>query len=190
MRGLPAILSWSLILVYPLIVYFGLRTVPVAYLGAFLVLLALSRFLMTPPIASGRMLQVATLLVVVLAGLHAAMTESENGLLFYPAGVNVVLLCFFGASMFQKQSLVERLARLREPDLSPAGVIYTRKVTAAWCLFFALNASVALYTAVRTSLEVWALYNGLLAYLLIGAMFAGEWLLRRRVMRSGDAQAG
>jgi uncharacterized membrane protein len=41
-----------------------------------------------------------------------------------------------------------------------------------------------------TSLEVWALYNGLLAYLLMGAMFAGEWLVRRKVMRSGGVQAG
>jgi uncharacterized membrane protein len=29
--------------------------------------------------------------------------------------------------------------------------------------------------------RVWALYNGLIAYLLIGTLFAVEWLVRQRV---------
>ena len=60
---------------------------------------------------------------------------------------------------------------------------YTRRVTQAWCLFFALNGVVALATALAASDEVWMLYNGLVAYGLIGAMFAGEWLIRRHVRR-------
>lgn len=31
--------------------------------------------------------------------------------------------------------------------------------------------------------EAWALYNGFISYLLMGLMFAGEWLIRRRVRR-------
>jgi uncharacterized membrane protein len=190
MRGALNILSWLLILAYPLIVFFGLHVVPVAYLGVFLVILAAARLCLAPPMARGWVLSMVIPSIVILAGLHAFLTESERGLLFYPAIVNAVLLCVFGASMLQKQTFVERLARLRDPDLSPAAVAYTRAVTGAWCLFFAANAAAALYTAMYTSLEVWALYNGLLAYLLMGAMFAGEWLVRRKVMRSGGVQAG
>jgi len=39
----------------------------------------------------------------------------------------------------------------------------------------------ALWTALYASHATWALYNGLVAYLLMGALFAGEWWVRQRV---------
>jgi uncharacterized membrane protein len=48
---------------------------------------------------------------------------------------------------------------------------------------FVLNGSLALYTAVAADIEVWALYNGVIAYVLMGLLFAGEYLVRRRVRR-------
>ena len=77
--------------------------------------------------------------------------------------------------------MIERVARLREPALPTAAVSYTRKVTIAWCVFFLLNGAIALYTALWASLEAWTLYNGFIAYLLIGLMFGVEWLIRRNV---------
>src|SRR6185436_7648546 len=53
-----------------------------------------------------------------------------------------------------------------------------------WCLFFALNGSTALLLALAAPLAWWTLYNGLIAYLLIGALFATEWILRRRRFRT------
>ncbi|WP_227977792.1 hypothetical protein [Arenimonas daejeonensis] len=76
--------------------------------------------------------------------------------------------------------MIERLARLQHPDLPPAAIAYVAKVTRAWCLFFAVNGGIALWTALAASDATWALYNGLVAYLLIGAMFLGERLLRPR----------
>ncbi|WP_223486976.1 hypothetical protein [Stenotrophomonas indicatrix] len=29
--------------------------------------------------------------------------------------------------------------------------------------------------------DVWMLYNGMLAYVMMGLLFGGEWLVRRRV---------
>ena len=46
-----------------------------------------------------------------------------------------------------------------------------------------LNGAAALYTARFTPLETWALYNGLIAYLLIGAVFAVELAIRSVVKR-------
>ena len=77
--------------------------------------------------------------------------------------------------------MVERLARLRNPELPAAGVRYTRQVTQVWCAFFIVNGLIAVWTAVWSSREVWAVYNGFIAYLAMGALFAGEWLLRRRL---------
>lgn len=50
-----------------------------------------------------------------------------------------------------------------------------------WCVFFVFNGALAVATALWTSDRVWALYNGLIAYVLIGTLFSVEWLVRRRV---------
>ena len=46
--------------------------------------------------------------------------------------------------------------------------------------FFVFNGSIALITVFCED-AVWALYNGFIAYLLMGTLFLGEWLIRRRV---------
>ena len=74
--------------------------------------------------------------------------------------------------------MIEQLARLKEPDLPQTAVGYLNKVTLIWCGLFIFNASVALYTALYTDLATWTLYNGLIAYLLIGLLLALEWLYR------------
>ena len=61
---------------------------------------------------------------------------------------------------------------------------YTRTVTKVWLGFFVFNGAVALATALWASDAVWALYNGLIAYCLIGILGGAEWLVRRRVRRS------
>jgi uncharacterized membrane protein len=48
-----------------------------------------------------------------------------------------------------------------------------------WCGFFILNGCMAAWTAFAASRETWALYNGLISYLLMGVLFAGEWVFRR-----------
>ncbi len=99
--------------------------------------------------------------------------------LSYPVFMNALMLSVFAVSLVKPPSVIERLARLRHPDLPPEGVIYTRRVTQVWCGFFVVNGAVAAWTAFAASRETWVLYNGLIAYLLMGALFAGEWLFRR-----------
>ena len=122
------------------------------------------------------------IVLVCIGGLFLAAVSywrnSSSAVLFYPVLVNAVLLTVFAASLWRPPTVIERIARLREPKLPPAAVVYTRRVTIVWSVFFALNGSAALYTAVATPLETWALYNGFIAYLLIGALFFTELAIR------------
>ncbi|RJT18534.1 DNA gyrase subunit B [Buttiauxella izardii] len=104
-------------------------------------------------------------------------------LLWYPVVVNGVMLALFGSSLFSRMSIVERLARWREGDLPPAGVRYTRRVTQVWCVFFIVNGSIALWTSLAGNIHWWTLWNGMMSYVLMGLLFAGEWLVRQRVKR-------
>ncbi len=44
-----------------------------------------------------------------------------------------------------------------------------------------LLAAVAAALALWAPLAWWTLYTGLIAYLLMGLLFAGEWLVRQRI---------
>lgn len=165
---------------YPVAIYFGLQHWSPRVMAPVLVALALVRAL-TSRQAAWRLLAVAA---AVLAAI-VVVSDHALPLKLYPVLVNTAMLGLFGWSLRYPPSLVERLARLREPALPPAGVAYTRRVTQAWCVFFVCNGVLAAVTAVFASDRVWALYNGGVAYALIGAMFAGEWLVRQRVMAGG-----
>lgn len=165
-----------LTLAYPLLVWLGMAHFEPRWLAVLLAALALARAAATRE----RLWLVAAAGALGLAA-FAAFGNALLPLKLYPALVNAVLLAVFAASLIHPPSAIERLARLREPDLPPAAVAYTRKVTWVWCGFFVLNGSLALATALWADAATWALYNGLIAYGLIGALFAGEWLVRRRV---------
>jgi uncharacterized membrane protein len=169
----------TLTVAYPFMVYWGLQHYPAAHLlPLLLIILGLRWFAGNRPGERPVLIAIlASVVVVTLTWGH------QLGLKFYPALVNLGFLVLFAGSLLSPPSIVERLARLRDPQLSPAGVVYTTRVTWAWCIFFLFNGSLAAITALWASDEIWVLYNGFVAYLLIGALAGGEWLLRQRVMQ-------
>lgn len=107
--------------------------------------------------------------------------------LLYPVAVSAAMLCVFGFSLLGRATMVETLARLTDPNLPASAVAYCRTVTKVWCAFFALNGAIALFTAFWTSREVWAIYNGVVSYMLIGCLLAAEYLVRLRIRRKENA---
>ena len=114
-----------------------------------------------------------------LLSIGALLSNDETLLRLYPAGVSLALLAVFALSLRSEQSLVERMARISHPVLPDEAVRWCRRWTEIWCAFFAVNASLSIWTAIAASREVWAVYNGFIAYLVMGTLLAGEWLLRR-----------
>ncbi|AKC70994.1 hypothetical protein [Pandoraea oxalativorans] len=111
-----------------------------------------------------------------------ALSNSELLLRCYPVAVNLGMGLTFAMSLRAPMSMIERIARLHQPDLPADATPYLRNVTRVWIAFFVLNGSIALCTALWTSREIWSLYNGGIAYVMIGLLFACEWLYRRRML--------
>lgn len=107
--------------------------------------------------------------------------NSPQLLRWYPVLISGFMLTLFGLSLMRGMPLIERLARLTEPDLPTVAVRYTRQVTRVWCLFFLFNGLVAAALTLWAPLSWWTLYTGLIAYGLMGLLFAGEWIVRQRV---------
>lgn len=166
----------ALSLAYPLAVYLLMGRFEPRWLAVLLCALAVLR-----AITSRERIWLLAALGTGGLALWATLFNAALPLKLYPALVNAVLLLVFGLSLWFPPPVIERFARLQEPQLPPEAVRYTRRVTQVWCGFFVLNGGLALATALWASERVWALYNGLIAYGLMGTLFAGEWLVRQRV---------
>ncbi|MFQ6371997.1 hypothetical protein [Shewanella sp. YIC-542] len=175
MATLARAVTFILLLGYPLAVYLGLNYLPGNVLAPLLALLLLLRLLTQKR-------QLRTLALPLLLGLMLALgsfiARQQHWLLYYPVVMNLCMLGLFGSSLLQKTSMVERLARIAEPQLPDSARGYLRRVTLLWCVLFVINGTMAAYTALYASLATWTLYNGLIAYLLMGILAGGEWLYR------------
>jgi uncharacterized membrane protein len=176
---------------YPLLVYFGLKHLGIAWIAALLVVVCGLRFWLLRSRASAAASIAPQAWLLCGGGVALAVASMLQGtakaMLYYPVLMNAGMLFVFAHSLAYPPTIVERIARLREPGLPAAGVRYTRRVTIAWVVFFVLNGTAALYTALYASFETWTLYNGGIAYALIAAMFAGELLVRMWAKRSWRA---
>lgn len=183
----------AFVIAYPLIVYFGLRFFEVRWIAAALLLIVGLRLVMIKRVGGNAALMSQTKLVAVvllLVGAVAMFSNSAELLQYYPVCMNVLMFMLFAVSLIRPPSIIEQIARIRTPKLPDSGVVYTRKVTIVWCAFFALNGSAALYTILETSLGFWAIYNSLVSYGLMGLLFAGEYIVRRAVLRGSAEHRG
>ena len=164
---------------YPVLVYLAIGIAPGWLLAAVLlaVLTLGARLRRGSPDPLGPALWAACFGTLLLAAL-----APEFGAKSYPVLVNAALALVFGTSLLRPPSVVERIARLADPSIPVEATPYLRNVTAAWVAFFVVNGSISIWTALQASLQTWTLYNGLIAYLLIGVMFAGEWTVRHLVI--------
>ena len=124
-------------------------------------------------------LVIGGLILIILAAWKNALLPLK----LYPVLVNIGMLLLFGLSLVHPPSVIERFARIHEPSLPDAVVRYARRVTQVWCVFFVLNGTIAMITSLYASDEVWVLYNGVIAYILMGVIFAIEYLFRLKFRR-------
>ena len=161
--------------VYPFLVYFGIKHLPPSFFGLALMVLLAMRFGVLVP--EERPILVPVLAIFLGYALLAAILKSTPMLLYYPALVNFSLCVIFANSLRQDEPLLLRMVRARGAPISEHGPKYLYRLTGVWAVFFALNGSVAIWTS-GLSIEIWTLYNGLIAYFLIAALIGGELLFR------------
>ena len=147
---------------------------------ACLLLLAAATRLPTLKLSKIARWSVAGAIVLAAAAVWANMLLP---LKLYPVLVSCVMLAVFAYSLRFPPTAIERLALLRQSNLHPLVVVYTRRVSQIWCVFFVMNGVIALVTALWASEAVWSLYTGIISYILMGVLFGGELLYRPRFKR-------
>ncbi len=187
------LLSFSVLIgiSYPFLVYVGMNTVSPGMVLLGIVFLLVLRLLILKSTLSARLLTLKStvgplqiwplVIAIVVMAACAIFFSSEIAVQIYPIVISFCFGSVFLWSILFPPTIIEIIARFREPDIGARGISYTRKVTLVWVLFFAFNGSMAAWTVFYGTLEQWTLYNGFISYCLIGTLFGAEFLTRKWV---------
>jgi uncharacterized membrane protein len=167
---------------YPFLVYFGLPHVPPGLLVALAVGIGGLHLLRRrgrgrAVMSRWSFVAIACVLVALLALRPVLAVQA------YPPLVSLSLAATFAWSLAHPPTAIERIARLRRPNLPAEAVAYTGNVTKVWTAFFLANAVISGVCALWFSVAIWTLWTGLISYLLVGAMIIGEVMVRRWVLQ-------
>ncbi|MCP3662654.1 MAG: hypothetical protein GY696_09195 [Gammaproteobacteria bacterium] len=169
-----------LFITYPLVVhlaiYFG-EPVFAIYLLAYLLLAPLLYKLWR---RESLTLSALPLVVVAMALLYFSEQYAGQLIQLPPILIYTVLAAIFGSTLLPGQRpLTTRLAQCIKGDISDREANYSRGVTLAWTLLFALLALTAFMLGHRGDLMAWSLFTNAISYLIIAAMFVIEYFVRR-----------
>lgn len=171
------------LILYPFLVGYSLAHGQYVWVSSLLIVLGVLRLF-----SRGNTLLLPLTGFAILCGSLSLILKDQAWLKMYPVFMSVGALIIFASTLIKPPSMIERFARLAEPNLPEAGVIWTRQVTVVWCVFFVLNALIALATVLFASMQTWVLYNGFISYMLMGLLLLGEFILRKRQQRLNQLQ--
>lgn len=105
---------------------------------------------------------------------------SNNGtwLLVLPSATQAT----FGLAFLRSLSgvpLIEHFARMMKPELSAPELAHCRRWTVIWGIYLLVLAALGLVLARWAALAVWTVYVGVVNYVLVGVLFAVEYLIRK-----------
>jgi uncharacterized membrane protein len=125
----------------------------------------------------------AALLAFALA---AALRRGDAGelqrlYLLQHAGTHALLALVFGLTLRPgRRALITRLAETVHTRLTPAMRAYTRRLTAAWTVYFGTMTLVSLLLHAVAPWHAWSVFANLVTPLCLVVFFVGEHLLRYR----------
>jgi len=98
-----------------------------------------------------------------------------------PVIINLALAVWFGRTLAPgEEPMISWFARLvRGTELPPDLARYTRWSTVVWTAFFVSMAAAATALAVWAAPHTWSVFTNGIDYLLVGALFVGEYVFRR-----------
>lgn len=175
-NGAFSLMILLLMLVYPFMVYQYIENVSPRWFAGVLFLVFVLRFVFI-----GNLKKMSNWLMLGIASafcFSVMMFESEQLLKFYPVLMNLGMGLAFIVSLTDEQNLIEKFARVGGQIPPPEARGYLRTLSLLWGGLLIVNGSVSAYTAWYTSLSTWALYNGILSYVLIASFATGEWVYR------------
>ncbi|CAN7641868.1 hypothetical protein LJR230_004763 [Trinickia sp. LjRoot230] len=177
----------ALVAAYQIAAHEAVRMPGKQALGLALALAPLLLLLVGAAARSGRRGWLLPLVVVSLVGLwtvRASLAQHfQWGLYVEHMTFNLTMAALFGRTLLAGNvPLCSRFAAMVHGTLAPAVARYTRRITAAWALFFLAMAAISTVLFITASIEVWSTFANYLTLPLSAAMFVVEYACRRLVL--------
>ncbi len=184
-RRLVLIGITGLSLLYPALVWLYGGTVAPSLFVLFALLLVGIRMALTAP-DRNQPWRLSLIVVAVFLAALAAL-DMDLGVKAYPVLLSLAAAYVFAQSLVSPPSLIERMARVRRAAVSEGLRVYCRNLTVIWVVWLVLNAAIAAALATHGSDRAWALWTGVLSYILSGILLVGEMGVRRIILRKQGA---
>lgn len=167
----------ALLLAYPATAHFARPAAALALLCALAAFIAASLWIDHP--LRWALPPAAAALILVAA------PQAEWLLYFPPVAINLALCWVFGRTLVRGRTpLIARFALMEQRELTAELARYARTITWLWTLLFAAAAATSLALALSGNRDAWSLFTNLLNYLLVAALFLGEFAYRRMRYRA------
>jgi acyl-coenzyme A synthetase/AMP-(fatty) acid ligase/uncharacterized membrane protein/3-hydroxymyristoyl/3-hydroxydecanoyl-(acyl carrier protein) dehydratase len=188
MRKLIRFFCCGAFALYPIAFIFLLVvfSLDVRVIGSILLFISLVYFLaLTDKRSLKSLAPISVISVFLCCATAGILLDSSFYLKFYPVLINAVMLFSFLYTIVKPPNMIFRFATLQDKTIKGSILenrveSYCRFVTFAWCVFFVINGIIAAFTITYSDM-VWAAYNGFISYVLIGAIFYIELIVRKRV---------
>jgi uncharacterized membrane protein len=178
-QSLTQVADMVMLILYPVVVWAGLRYLGVRITAVVLLLFMGRRFISL--ILSSRSASVPVLvqasLIAAIQGIAAA-TGSAPALRCSPFVISLTFVVHFALSL-RGTPLVETFARLERPDLPDNHVAYCRHLTKVWTAVLCLNSVLLLVAMLVEEDAIWAVLVGPVSYGFICITFAVEYTYRK-----------
>lgn len=184
---LRGIISSIIFVLYPYLVYRGVQEGVVWFAPAAIA----SIYLYQAVKATKKQVRIQKTGIVLILFLGAVFYQDIMAKLI-PIFIQLSLMLFFGKTLLKNKgpSLVERFALLEFPDIPPVLSRYCRHLTIMWTGFFAFNVIACILLAFFAPVEWWAIYTGVLIFLLTAVLMVAEYIWRFFLFRRIDMPAG
>lgn len=170
-------LGLGLFVAYPAVAHFGKPAAALALLATLAAYIAASLCLRHPlrwlaPPAAG-------------FAVYWASPPVEWLLFLPPILINAMLAWLFGRTLVRgRVPLIARFAMMEQGTLSAELAAYTRTLTWLWTLLFIAAALLSFALAMSGHRDAWSLFTNFINYLLVAALFLGEFVYRRLRFRN------
>ncbi len=109
--------------------------------------------------------------------------------LIYTSSIIILILLFFVFSHSLLPGHIPLVTDIGEKSRGPLSVAmrkYTRKVTIVWATLFGVMATWSILLAWLGPPSLWSLFSNVINYLLVGSLFLGEFMFRKRYFPDHD----
>lgn len=188
--------------IYPVLIFTFLviLKLDIKFVSLFIILMAAAYFISAGTNEKGQRTfswkPVITSFLLLAVGILCIVTNKDIFLKLYPVAISVLFLFIFGSSLFSPPTIIFRFALLSDKKIEGSAYedkirSYCKKVTIIWCCFFILNGSISAFLSFlhhflpsisqEKSTIICYTYTGGISYILMGLLFAIEFIVRKVV---------